>query len=153
MIKETFKLIKEKNLKISFAESITGGLLASEFVLNEGASSHFELGIVSYSNEMKHQLLSIDNEILKKHGAVSEVVAELMATNIKKIAKSDIGVGVTGNAGPTALDKSEVGEVYISINYLNEIKNIKLMIKNKSRKQIIEEVKQEVWHSLVLLLK
>ncbi len=153
MIKEVFKLIKDKNLKIAFAESITGGLLASEFVKNKGASSSFELGIVAYSNKMKEQILNIDQEILNKYGAVSEVIAELMATNIKQIANADIGVGVTGNAGPTAQEKSDVGEVYISIIFLNDIKTVKLNIKNKERNELIDIVKNEVWRNLLPFLK
>lgn len=153
MIKEVFKLIKEKNLKIAFAESITGGLLASEFVKNEGASNYFELGVVSYSNKMKHKLLNIDEEVLNKYGAVSVNVAQLMAINIKDLAKSDIGVGITGSAGPTAQGKSEVGEVYVSISYLDDIKNIRLMFKDKNRNEIIEAAKEEVWHILETILK
>ena len=101
--KDVLNILSKNNLKIAFAESFTGGNLASDFVKIPGASNHFELGIVSYSNKAKEQYLNIDEDSLLKYGVVSREIAELMAINIKSLANSDIGVSTTGNAGPTAL--------------------------------------------------
>ena len=100
------KLIKKK-IKISFAESCTGGLLASSITSISGASKVFNLSVVSYSNDSKIKVLKLSKEILKKHGAVSEQVCRSMAINVSKIGKSKLSVSVTGIAGPSGGTKKK----------------------------------------------
>jgi len=109
-------MLMDNDLTISLAESCTGGLLASKFTSISGISKTLDRAIVTYSNNAKIQELKIDENIIKKHGAVSEETAGAMANGIKSIAKTDIGVSITGIAGPTGgtLEKP-VGLVYIGI--------------------------------------
>lgn len=112
------ELLITKNLRIAVAESCTGGLIAHELTNIPGSSNYFDSGIVVYSNTSKIQLLSIPEEVIKDYGAVSEKVAILMAENIRKLSKSDIGLATTGIAGPAGgTDDKPVGLVYVGINY------------------------------------
>ena len=107
------KLIN-KNLTISFAESCTGGLLGHRITQVEGSSKVFKGGMISYSNKAKVDQLNIDQDLLNKFGAVSHEVALKMAKNIRGIFSSDIGVSVTGIAGPGGgTDDKPVGLVYV----------------------------------------
>lgn len=119
------KNLKKKKLKISLAESCTGGMLASQITSVNGASKVFKLGMVTYSNQAKIDTLFVPKEIIKKYGAVSKECCEIMAKNIKKIGKSDIGVSITGIAGPDGGSfKKPVGLVYVGI-----VKNTKFKLK------------------------
>lgn len=110
--------LKEKNLKVSFAESCTGGLCAKRITDVPGASAVFECGVVSYSNEIKHKILGVKSEDLEKYGAVSETVARQMAHGVRRISGADIGVSITGIAGPDSdgTDKP-VGLCYVAVDY------------------------------------
>lgn len=151
--KDVLNLLKEKKMTISFAESITGGKLASEFVGNEGASEAFSLGLVTYSNKMKTKLLNVSEETLEKHGVVSAEVVRIMALNVQKMANADISVATSGNAGPTVLGDTNVGDVYVGIIVKENISTYKLIIKEKTRKKIINEVVKEVWNLIYKTLK
>ena len=110
------KTLKDKNLTIACAESCTGGLLASRLTSISGSSSYIKGSIVTYSNEAKMKFLDVDENTLKEKGAVSKEVAMQMAEGVKKAIGSDIGIGITGIAGPTGgTDKKPVGLVYIAI--------------------------------------
>ncbi len=110
------KLLKQKHKTLSIAESCTGGLLCHKLTNIAGSSEYFKLGIVAYSNESKIKLLKIPKEIIRTKGSVSKDVCLLMARNIRKIAKTDLGIGITGIAGPTgATAKKPVGLVYIAL--------------------------------------
>lgn len=110
------KTLKDKNLTIACAESCTGGLLASRLTSISGSSSYIKGSIVTYSNEAKMKFLGVDENTLKEKGAVSKEVAIQMAEGVKKVVGSDIGIGITGIAGPTGgTDKKPVGLVYIAI--------------------------------------
>lgn len=150
--KDVLNILSENNLKIAFAESITGGNLASDFVKIPGASNHFELGIVSYSNKAKEQYLNIDEDFLLKYGVVSREIAELMAINIKSLANSDIGVSTTGNAGPTALENGNVGDVWVGIAIDNKIYSYQMNFREFTRIEIINLVTNKVWEILNNLL-
>ncbi|MEG0771125.1 MAG: competence/damage-inducible protein A [Clostridia bacterium] len=116
MEEQVVNLLKKQNKKLSIAESCTGGLLSKKITSISGSSDVFECGICSYSNRIKNEILGIDKDILEKYGAVSEQVAKEMATQICKISKSDIGIGITGIAGPTGgTDIKPVGLVYVGI--------------------------------------
>jgi len=109
-------LLKERGLKVSFAESCTGGLVAAKLTSVAGASEVFDGGVVTYSNEQKEKLLGVPREMLEKFGAVSKEVAMAMATGVRALASADIGVGITGIAGPDGgSEEKPVGLVYIGI--------------------------------------
>ena len=127
------KLIKNK-LKISIAESCTGGLLSSTITSVSGSSKVFNLGLVTYSNRSKINLLKVPKNIIKKYGTVSEQVCLAMVKNISKIDKADISVSITGIAGPSGgTKKKPVGLVYIGVIKTNKIKINKYLFKNRGR--------------------
>ena len=110
------KKLAEKNMKLSCAESCTGGMIASLITNVSGASQVFEQGIVTYSNSSKMQYLNVNAKTLEKYGAVSEQTAREMALGIKNASQSDIAVSVTGIAGPTGgTAEKKVGLVYIAV--------------------------------------
>ena len=127
------KLIKNK-LKISIAESCTGGLLSSAITSVSGSSKVFSLGLVTYSNLSKINLLRVPKNIIKKYGTVSEQVCLAMVKNISKIDKADMSVSITGIAGPSGgTKKKPVGLVYIGLMKSNKIKINKYLFKNRGR--------------------
>ncbi len=111
------KLLKEKNLTFTCAESCTGGLIAKRITDVPGSSSVFECGVVSYSNRIKHEILGVKTETLEKFGAVSEECAREMVRGVLALTRADIAVAVTGIAGPSSdgTDKP-VGLVYIAFS-------------------------------------
>ena len=118
MMKNLVKLLTKKKLTISFAESCTGGMLASEITSVSGASKVFSLGLVTYSNQSKISVLKVNKRIIQKHGAVSPQCCEAMVKNLAKISKAQINVSVTGIAGPNGGTKTKpVGLVYICLLY------------------------------------
>ena len=101
---------------LSVAESCTGGSIAQRFTAMAGASDYFLGGVVSYSNEMKENILHVSHETLVKYGAVSEQVACRMAEGIRRITSSDYSIATTGIAGPTGgTDEKPVGTVWMAI--------------------------------------
>jgi nicotinamide-nucleotide amidase len=130
------KLIKKK-LKISFAESCTGGLLASSITSISGSSKIFNLGLVTYSNQAKIKFLKVNKNIIKKYGAVSHECCLAMVNNLSKLSKANINVSVTGIAGPNGGTKQKpVGLVYIGIKRGNKTHIDKFFFKNKTRSSI-----------------
>lgn len=109
------RILKEKKMTVSFAESCTGGLCGKRMTDLSGASQIFHCGVISYSNEIKEKVLSVKKEHLTKYGAVSAVVAAEMAEGVRKLSSSSIGVSVTGEAGPTSGDGKPVGLIYIAV--------------------------------------
>ena len=115
----TQKLIKKlirRGLRISFAESCTGGLLSSTITSINGSSRVFEMGFITYSNESKTKLLGVSKKTISQFGAVSSETCLSMVNNLSKISKSDINISITGIAGPKGGTKLKpVGLVYIGI--------------------------------------
>ena len=109
------KLLREKGMTFSAAESCTGGELAKRFTDMPGASAFFKGGVVTYTNEAKAKLLGIDPALIEEKGAVSYEVAKAMAENVRALLGTDIGVGVTGLAGPDGDGVHEVGTVFVSL--------------------------------------
>lgn len=109
------KLLREKGMTFSAAESCTGGELAKRFTDMPGASAFFKGGVVTYTNEAKAKLLGIDPALIEEKGAVSYEVAKAMAENVRTLLGTDIGVGVTGLAGPDGDGVHEVGTVFVSL--------------------------------------
>lgn len=111
------KILIEKNLTVSVAESCTGGLISSKLTDISGSSAYIKLNFVTYSNEAKIKILGVPEEIIKTYGAVSEQNAAAMAECTRKIANTDIGMGITGIAGPAGATLSKpVGLVYVGIS-------------------------------------
>jgi PncC family amidohydrolase len=144
------KLLIKKKLKISFAESCTGGLLSCAITSVSGSSKVFALGLVTYSNQSKNSILKIPKEILRKYGAVSYEICLSMIKNLSKISKTGVSVSITGIAGPKGGSrKKPVGLVYIGIKKGNKTLVKKHLFKNKSRLYI---QKTAVNKSLELIL-
>ena len=127
------KLIK-KRLNISFAESCTGGMLASSITSISGASKVFNLSLVTYSNQAKIQILKVNKDIINKFGAVSHECCKAMVVNLSKISKANINISITGIAGPGGGTKQKpVGLVYIGVKKGKKIIISKNMFKSKNR--------------------
>ena len=109
-------LLEEKGLTIGVAESITGGLLAKRLTDLPGVSKVFKGGIVSYTNQVKHAVLGVSEEMLAEHGAVSAPVAQVMAEGARRVLDVDIALSATGVAGPDKDDRgNEVGTAFVAI--------------------------------------
>jgi nicotinamide-nucleotide amidase len=136
-MKNLVKILTKKKLKIAFAESCTGGMLASKITSISGASKVFGLGLVTYSNQAKISILKVNERIIQKYGAVSPQCCETMVKNLAKISKAQINVSVTGIAGPNGGTKTKpVGLVYIGVKNKNKILITKNIFNQKSRKAI-----------------
>jgi len=115
-------LLIKNNATIATAESCTAGLLSVRLTDVPGSSEYFNGGIVCYSNELKHDLVNVKQNTLDQYGAVSEETAGELAVNIAKNLKSEIGVGITGIAGPDGgTEKKPVGLVFVGISYKNNV--------------------------------
>lgn len=114
--KNLVDLLFLKNLKISTCESCTGGLVSKKITEIPGSSEVFEFGCVTYANKFKNLVANVSKETLEKFGAVSEECAFEMAKGIKEFSKSDIGISITGIAGPGGgTEEKPVGLVYICV--------------------------------------
>ena len=131
------KLLSKKRLKISFAESCTGGLLSSSITSISGSSKVFDMGLVTYSNQSKISILKVPKKIIKKYGSVSVQSCLSMVNNLNKISKSKICVSITGIAGPSGGTRQKpVGLVYIGIKNGKKVIVSKNQFKNKGRSAI-----------------
>ena len=128
------KLLTKKKLTLSFAESCTGGLLASSITSISGSSKVFNMGLVTYSNNAKVKLLKVPKKTITKYGAVSYETCLLMVRNLSKISKSSISISITGVAGPKGGTKEKpVGLVYIGLKKGSKTIVKKNLFKNKKR--------------------
>ena len=144
------KLLKKKKLKVSFAESCTGGLLSSSITSISGSSKVFTIGLVTYSNQSKISLLKVNKKTILKHGAVSYETCLSMVKNLSKISKTNISVSVTGVAGPKGGTKQKpVGLVYIGIKRGNKTIIRKNLFKNKNRYSIQKSTVNQA-HKMIL---
>ena len=149
--KNIISLIKRKKMKLAIAESCTGGMLSSAFTSVSGSSKVFMMGLVTYSNQAKINILKVNQKIIKKYGAVSVQCCLAMVNNLSKISKSKVCVSITGIAGPKGGSKQKpVGLVYIGIRVGKKIIVNKCNFKNKGRAYI---QKQTVKKSLNLLFR
>ena len=149
------KLVKkliQKKLKISFAESCTGGLLSSTITSISGSSKVFNLGLVTYSNKTKTNILKVPKKIITKYGAVSYECCLSMVKSLSKISKANISISSTGIAGPNGGTKLKpVGLVYIGIKNGNKISVQKNLFKSKSRILIQKATTLKVLKTLLTL--
>ena len=131
------RLLGKKKLKISFAESCTGGLLSSSITSISGSSKIFTLGLVTYSNQAKINILKVPKIIIIKHGVVSYETCLSMVKNLNRISRTNISVSITGIAGPKGgTKKKPVGLVFIGIKKGNKTLVRKYLFKNKKRTSI-----------------
>ena len=131
------KLLTKKKLKISFAESCTGGLLSSSITSITGSSKIFTLGLVTYSNQSKISILKVPKSIIRKNGAVSYETCLSMVKNLSIISKTNISVSITGIAGPKGgTKKKPIGLVFIGIKKDNKTLIRKYLFVNKKRNSI-----------------
>lgn len=140
------KLLKEKRLTLSCAESCTGGLVAKTVTDVSGCSSVFLGGVVSYANEVKERALGVKEETLVAFGAVSKETAVEMAEGVKRLCGSDIGISTTGIAGPDGgTEEKPVGTVYVGFSYkgVTDAFNLRLD-KNMSRDEIRRETVNKI---------
>jgi len=114
------RMLKERGLTLAVMESLTGGLLASTITDVAGSSEYFIGGIVSYSTELKAQM-GVPREILEQYGAVSEQTARAMAHAVRQQLRADIGLGITGVAGPDLQEGKPVGTVHIAVEGPNGV--------------------------------
>ena len=144
------KLLTKKKLTLSFAESCTGGLLASSITSISGSSKVFNMGLVTYSNNAKVKLLQVPKKTITKYGAVSHETCLSMVKNLSKISKANISISITGVAGPNGGTKAKpVGLVYIGLKKGSKIIVKKNLFKSKKR---ISIQKPTATHALKMIL-
>lgn len=115
LMEELSKLLKEKQLTIAAAESLTGGMFQKELTAVPGASSLLIGGVVCYSPQVKHDVLNVSRETIDTDGVVSASCAQQLAENVSKLMKTDIGISFTGVAGPEDLEGHPAGTVFVGI--------------------------------------
>ena len=142
-------LLKKKKLKLAIAESCTGGMLSSAITSVSGSSKVFTMGLITYSNQSKINLLKVPKRVIQKYGAVSTQCCLSMTNNLSKISKAEVCVSITGIAGPKGGSKLKpVGLVYIGIKDGKKTLINKYNFKNRGRNFI---QKQAVKKTLRLL--
>jgi len=148
------KILRKKRLKISFAESCTGGLLSSTITSISGSSKVFTMSLVTYSNQSKINLLKVQKNIIRKHGSVSYEACLAMVKNLNKISKTNISVSITGIAGPKGgFKKKPVGLVFIGIKKGNKTLVKKYLFKNKKRTLIQRAAVIKALNLILIFLK
>lgn len=142
-------LLLEKELTISSAESCTGGNIAHKIVKNPGSSEYFMGSVVSYSNDMKAEVLGVSRSDIDRHGAVSKQVAEQMAAGACKLMHTDCAISTTGIAGPGGGSKFKpVGTVWFAVKYRDRIVSECIHFKG-DRTAVIEQATN---HGLVMMI-
>ena len=143
---ELVQLLIQRNMTVAQAESCTGGLLSKYITDQPGASQVFECGVVSYSGRIKHQILGVSDATLASFGEVSAQTAEEMAKGICKVAASNIGIGITGIAGPGGgSPEKPVGLVYFAVAFGENCQSVRLELfdckdRNEVREKTVENV-------------
>lgn len=150
---QTVDLLKLHNLKIATAESCTGGMVSSFITSVSGVSEIFEMGVTSYSYRIKNKVLGVKNETLEQYGAISESTAKQMAENIRKISGADIGVSVTGAAGPDGSEDHEPGFVFIALSHKDGVIVKQLNIEPKSRNFVREQAVLHLFELIINFLR
>lgn len=143
ILKQVHKKLLNRKKTVAVAESCSGGLLSCLLTEISGSSGYFILGIVAYSNSSKQIILNIPAKTIAKYSAVSAQVAVLMAKNVRKKAKSDFGLSITGIAGPTgATANKPIGTVFICLSDKNE-DNCRKFLFRGNRQDIRKKSAQE----------
>ncbi|MAJ56991.1 MAG: damage-inducible protein CinA [Candidatus Pelagibacter sp.] len=148
------KYLIKKKISISVAESCTGGLVAALLTSKPGSSKIFKLGIISYSNKAKADILKVPKSIISKYGAVSEQCCKYMLIGINKLSKTKISISVTGIAGPKGgTIKKPIGTVFVGIKFNNNYKIFKFKFKNRGRKYIQKCTVKKISKIILNLIK
>jgi PncC family amidohydrolase len=154
LAKRLGRLCVEKKLTLSVAESCTGGMIGAAITAVPGSSAYFSGGVVSYRNEMKHNVLGVPKLVLEKNGAVSAETVTAMVKGVRRLCKTDCAIAVSGIAGPDGgTKKKPVGLVYIGIGSGKKVRSFKYYFKGdrqeirrqtveKALERMIEEVKK-----------
>jgi PncC family amidohydrolase len=151
---KVFNVLKKKRLKISFAESCSGGLLSSTITSINGSSKVFSMGLVTYSNQSKINLLKVPKETITKYGAVSYETCLHMVKNINKISKTHISVSITGIAGTKGGTKEKpVGLVFIGIKKANKTLVKKYLFKYKKRTSVQKAAVNKALNLILTIVK
>lgn len=145
-------LLKDNNMTVATAESCTGGLVSAYITAVPGTSSVFELGVTSYSCQIKNKILGVDGETLGSLGAVSRETASQMAVNVRNMADSSIGVSVTGVAGPDGSEGHDPGLVYIALAYDGGVRVKELNIEPLSRNYVRERAVYEIFKLIIKII-
>lgn len=133
---DTGKFLSEHNLKLSVAESCTGGLLGASLTDIAGSSAYFRGGVIAYDNQIKHQLLGVEKQILDRYGAVSDQTVIAMAKGVCKLFNTECAISVSGIAGPDGgTDQKPVGLVYIGIAVSDRLESFRYIFSG-NRQQI-----------------
>jgi PncC family amidohydrolase len=156
LAREVVSLAKQNKVKITTAESCTGGLLAGYITTASGSSEIFDLGHVTYSNQAKSRILDIPNTLIEKYGAISEEVAELMAKSAREMYDQDLAISITGIAGPAGgSDVKPVGLVYIGHCYKDQYGSKKYMfqgnrdeVREQACKKALETIKDLITNKI-----
>ena len=138
MLQELGRKLIDNQLSICSAESLTGGLFASKLVEVSGISKSFKGSLVTYTNEVKINLLDVKKETINQYGAVSLECAYEMVKNVQKKFNTDIAVAFTGNAGPSESEGKPVGLVFVGLYFLGEVEVLELNLKG-TREEIRNE--------------
>ena len=150
--KIVIKKLLKRNITISIAESCTGGILSSKFISEAGISKIFNMGLITYSNKAKANLLKISQHQIKKYGSVSHQTAMLMVKNLQNLSKSKLCISTTGIAGPSGGTKIKpVGLIFFGIHYKNKITVFQKKFKG-SRSQIQHKTIEAIFIALEKLI-
>ena len=150
-LEKTFaRLLMAREKTLAIAESCTGGLLTHRLTNISGSSQFLEAAVVAYSHKAKQKLLKIPSRMLRQHGAVSKHTASAMARSVREIHETDLGIGITGIAGPTGATKTKpVGLVYIALSVATKtlclqclFKGNRITIKRKAATQALRLLKK-----------
>ena len=140
---EVARLLISLKMTIAVAESCTGGLICHRLTNISGSSDYLERGVVTYSNRSKIELLGVSSQVISEHGAVSEACVRAMAIGIKRLAGTDLGLAVSGIAGPTGgTNEKPVGTVHIAMAWDEDVVCWKYLFEG-NRKEIKEEASEQ----------
>ncbi|MCF7924026.1 MAG: CinA family protein [Candidatus Izimaplasma sp.] len=151
LAKKIVSSLTNKHLKIAFAESMTGGLLASEIISVANASKVIEESYIVYSNKAKQTVLKCKKETIDKFSVYSFEVVKEMVTGLQELSDANILVGVSGNAGPTVNSGNKIGEIFIGIAFNDKYYSYKLNLSG-NRNQIRQKCVDEIFEIIIKLL-
>ena len=149
---EVARLLLSLKMTVAVAESCTGGLICHRLTNISGSSDYLERGVVTYSNRSKIELLGVSAQVIREHGAVSEACVRAMATGIKRLAGTDLGLAVSGIAGPTGgTPEKPVGTVYMALARNEDVECWKYLfggsrgeIKQKASEQALMQIREQI---------
>jgi PncC family amidohydrolase len=144
--------LRKKKLRLSIAESCTGGFISNALTNLPGASKFFELSVICYSKKTKVSVLGISGPLLKKYGMISEETAVAMAKSVRKLGDTDISLSITGIAGPERIEDKKIGLIYMA-SATEDLVESKGMILRGSRERIKKQASFEALKFLNQVLR